>query len=341
MPLGYPRPIVLILFGLGLLPGCSAFPIPRGSSGPATPTPGATIQRPEGVLKVPDRIDPQFKSESTLPELPLEPAEPTPLLDEALVRAKATQLQVFDEIAVPELPVPALLPEEKRESIPVEPPKPPPTPAELWRESLETLRGLARQRPADQPSSTWSARAAWLDWIGRIGADPEADRLGSTLIAALPNDSGDITHRSDRIREAVTALEDRAPLEISEIQLCQKVLGFGDFESLGLDTIKPGQPVILYWEVNGLRHEAVENGFRTRLAAQVEVVPQAGGAAILSQTLSPVEDRCRKRRRDYYVNSRVDLPATLPSGAYELRLTQTDTIAGRSSSRILVFRVKP
>ena len=340
MPLGYPRPLALLILSiLGILPGCSAFPIPRGSSGPATPTPGATIQRPESALPVPARIDPNYVA---LPDLPSQDLpRPTPLLDDALVRAKATQLLVLDQVSVTDLPPTEPAPEPKVEAKPVDPPKPPPTPSEVWRDSLEILRSLARQRPEELPAATWSARATLLDWMARIGTDTEVDRLSNALLAVIPSESVDTATRADRIREAVTALEDRAPLEVTEIQLCRKVHGYGDFEALSLDSIKPGQSVILYWEVNGLRHEAVESGFRTRVAAQVEIVPQTGGGAVLTQTLSPVEDRCRKRRRDYYVNSRVDLPANLPSGTYELHLTQTDTIAGRSSSRTFVFSVKP
>jgi len=247
----------------------------------------------------------------------------------------------MDQVSVLDLPPIEPPPETKVEAQAVEPPKPPPTPTEVWRDSLEILRTLARQRPEELPAATWSARVTLLDWMARIGTDTEVDRLGSALLAVIPSESVDPSTRADRIREAVIALEDRAPLEITEIQLCRKVHGYGDFETLSLDSIRPGQPVILYWEVNGLRHEAVDSGYRTRLAAQVEIVPQAGGAPVLSQTLSPVEDRCRKRRRDYYVNSRVDFPANLPTGTYELHLTQTDTIAGRSSSRTLVFSVKP
>ena len=347
MPPGCPRPnSLLILLTLAILPGCSMFPIPRGASGPATPTPGATIDRPPSALPIPARFETPAPVETALPLLPRdELPPPTPLLDNALVKAKTTQLLVLDEVAIAGTPLvaetdSATLPIEESPKV-VEPPKPAPTAAELWVDSLEVLRGLARQRPSEVPAATWSARAMFLDCVARIGADPEVDRLNSTLIAAIPVESTDPASRSDRIREAVNALEDRAPLEVTDVQLCRKVHGFGDFESLSLDAIKPGQPVILYWEVTGLRQETVETGFRTRLAAQVEIVPQSGGVPVLSQTLSPVEDRCRKRRRDYYVNSRVDLPGNLGPGTYELRLTQTDTIANRSSSRVLVFSVKP
>ena len=60
-----------------------------------------------------------------------------------------------------------------------------------------------------------------------------------------------------------------------------------------------------------------------------------------SRELGDAEDLCRRPRRDYYVNTVVDLPKTLGPGSYRLRLLQTDLVAGSSTSSEIPFEITP
>ena len=53
---------------------------------------------------------------------------------------------------------------------------------------------------------------------------------------------------------------------------------------------------------------------------------------VWDQSLGEAEDRCRSRRRDYYVNYRITIPTTVAPGDYRIRLTQTDLVAGQTAS---------
>ena len=151
----------------------------------------------------------------------------------------------------------------------------------------------------------------------------------------------DATTRSAEIRSAVFALEDRVPLCITDLRLCRNVLGFGVFEPLEGPILKPGQPVILYCELSGLRYQTVDTdqSFVSRLSSRVELVSAKDGTKVWDQALGDAEDHCRSRRRDCYVNYRITIPATVPPGDYRIRLTQTDLVAHQTASSELPLTI--
>ena len=59
------------------------------------------------------------------------------------------------------------------------------------------------------------------------------------------------------------------------------------------------------------------------------------------KALGDAEDVCRRRRRDYYVNYRFELPRSLGPGSYRLRLLQTDLVAGSATSTEIPLEIKP
>ena len=82
-------------------------------------------------------------------------------------------------------------------------------------------------------------------------------------------------------------------------------------------------------------------GLSFRLIFTVAVLSSTGAEPIWRQSLGSADDLCRRRRRDYYINYRLTLPTHLTPGPYLLRLTQTDEVAGHSTSRTLPFTIQP
>ena len=140
-------------------------------------------------------------------------------------------------------------------------------------------------------------------------------------------------------------IKDKSPadsaLAIGELRLCRRVLGFGSIEPLPSERVKVGQQLLLYCELTGIQYEARGTDFVSRISSRVEVKPADGGAVLWSRELGDAQDLCRRRRRDYYVNYRVDLPKTLGPGTYRLRLLQTDLVAGNSTSSDIPIEVTP
>jgi hypothetical protein len=144
-----------------------------------------------------------------------------------------------------------------------------------------------------------------------------------------------------RIRAAVSTLEDRLPLEIAALELCRKVKGFGDYEPIGEAGCRPGNALIVYCAMVGVRHECDGTLYRSRLASRVEIVAAGDGSPVWTRALGTADDLCRHRRRDFYVNYRITIPESLAPGSYELRLIQDDLVAGQSASRTVALVVAP
>jgi hypothetical protein len=197
---------------------------------------------------------------------------------------------------------------------------------DVWRTGLDRLRSLAREcaaRAGDESHDLWTIRAQLLDAL--TGSDAQSSEPPAP---------------SARIRAAVETLEDRAPLEITELQLCRKVKRFGDYEALEASACRAGHAVILYCEMLGVRY-APEGGLqRSRLASRVEIVG-SGGEPVWTQSLGTADDLCRHRRRDFYVNYRMTLPDSLAPGAYELRLIQDDLVAHQTTARTIALVIAP
>ena len=201
----------------------------------------------------------------------------------------------------------------------------------------------ARVEQSGGSGTPWGLRARVLSWLAEPDIDPdhgqiEADGVRAVL-RVLDEAPAEGHRRGDEVRAAVQAIEDRAPLEIVDLRLCSKVERFGDFEPFDPPVRKAGQPVIIYSEVDGIQHEATSGGFRTRLAAQVEIVAEGGGSPILTRSLGTAEEVCRRRRRDYYIAYKLVLPRPLAPGEYRLRLTEKDLTSDRSATRDVAFAI--
>ena len=128
-------------------------------------------------------------------------------------------------------------------------------------------------------------------------------------------------------------------LSIGDLRFCRKVLGFGSFEPLATDRVKAGQLLLIYCELIGIQYEERGDHFVSRISSRVEIKPAAGGPVLWSRELGDAQDVCRRRRRDYYVNYRVEVPKTLAPGAYRLRLLQTDLVAGSATAGEIPFEI--
>jgi hypothetical protein len=188
-----------------------------------------------------------------------------------------------------------------------------------------------------------------LDWLAGEGDDPRKEtgaawnRVLAALSTATAPATADEAAVARHLGAAVETLEAFAPLQIRALAVCRKVNGFGQYEPADGPPARArvGGSLLVYCELSGLTYEAADDGFRSRLASKVEVVPAGGGEAVWSQTLGTADDHCRRRRRDYYVNYRLSLPGSIPPGSYTLRLTQTDLLAGRSVSGAVDLTLEP
>ncbi|MDR3634211.1 MAG: hypothetical protein P4L84_10415 [Isosphaeraceae bacterium] len=228
-------------------------------------------------------------------------------------------------------------PETKRE---------PPSPAETWADGLKQLLAVARDQAGknDGAADEWAQRYALLDWLNEPGEKPGSVPWRSVVAPLIHSAGGSLADTSalaSELHKAVECLEDLSPLEVTSVQLCRRVKGFGCYDLMETTGCRPGRAVIVYCEMAGVRYEQDGDGFHSRVASEVELRPTGGEKAVWTHELGVAEDSCRRRRRDYYVNYRLDLPGDLPPGNYDMLLTQTDLVTHRSASRTAHVTVAP
>ena len=83
----------------------------------------------------------------------------------------------------------------------------------------------------------------------------------------------------------------------------------------------------------GLEYQPRGEVFVSRLAAHIELRSGSDGPVVWEQAPGTAEYVCNRRRHDYYVSYRIELPRTLEPGPYRLRLIQTDLVGNRVASR--------
>ena len=213
-------------------------------------------------------------------------------------------------------------------------------PEELWREGVRHLVGLARQKRDQAGSSAsdlWALRTKVLAWLAEPDIDPdlgtsEGDGVRAILRVLETPASSREQPRGDEVRTAIRTLEDRAPLELVDLRICQAVERFGEVTPFNTPGRQAGDWIGLYCEVDGLHQEPTASGFQAQLAGRLEIIPANGGPALALPLLTSKQTFPR-RRRDYYVSYSKELPRDLQPGHYTLRMTIQDLATSQTASR--------
>jgi hypothetical protein len=145
---------------------------------------------------------------------------------------------------------------------------------------------------------------------------------------------------ADAVEECSRQLEAERPLTIPTAVLCERVESFGRYTPFAPARFAAGREhaAILYVEVE---HFAQRGGdgtgasgageWTTELAQAVDLYHDADGSLQWRRPEQVVRDSARRRRSDYYLVQRITLPATLSVGRYNLKVTVTDRISGRTA----------
>jgi hypothetical protein len=144
---------------------------------------------------------------------------------------------------------------------------------------------------------------------------------------------------SDQIRQ-------RANLTVSHLSLCTTVDRFGVYEPIATKELpaKTETPAVLYCEIDNFQSKLNAKGqYETRLTYELALYGDspAASAPVFTKPASAVIDRCRNRRRDFFIADRITLPGTLSAGRYVLKVTITDTQSKRIGEATLPIELHP
>ncbi len=135
---------------------------------------------------------------------------------------------------------------------------------------------------------------------------------------------------ADRIRA-------RSDLSVQSVNLCSSVKAYGNYEPIEPMQFVAGNPSmsVFYCEVDGFLSQINEKQlWESRLSLELRLYNEAG-MQLWRVAPETVIDISRKRRRDFFIAKRIQLPSRLAPGAYMLKATIRDLQANRVAESTL------
>lgn len=126
------------------------------------------------------------------------------------------------------------------------------------------------------------------------------------------------------LRDAAHELAKTSKLDLRNLTFCERVDSFGWFTEFPRRTIRPGEQVILYVEVENFAAEArSKKEFETELQGSYQIFDSAG-KMVAERELPLDRETCRNFRRDYFLAYRIYMPENISAGKHRLELTVED-----------------
>jgi hypothetical protein len=144
------------------------------------------------------------------------------------------------------------------------------------------------------------------------------------------------TSATEHFVTASEKLGQSSGLWVKNLQLCTEIKGFGQVTPFSKLNFRTGQDVLLYAELDRFHTENNERGYHTKFTSSLQLLDQ-GGRIAHQRELTPVEEYCGNRRRDYFVSYQIKLPVNLDAGEYTVKLIIHDELGnqtGETSQRI-------
>lgn len=139
---------------------------------------------------------------------------------------------------------------------------------------------------------------------------------------------------ADRIRS-------RTDLSVASVNLCSTVRAFGNYDPVEPLQFAAGSPTlsVFYCEVDGFLSQLNEKQlWESKLSLELRLYNEAG-MQLWRVAPETVLDTSRKRRRDFFIAKRIQLPPKLSPGAYMLKATVRDLNANRVAESTLQLSV--
>lgn len=211
-----------------------------------------------------------------------------------------------------------------------------PIPDAIVLTTLESLRpGIMSE--LDKPDSPFSKS---------LSRDDRKELLAARDRVASNPDSK--TLASDSLTRTLQTFAPPAALTIPKAALCTRVQGFGRYDALNSDKFLVGKPlrVLIYTELDGFTTRSARTGdpgmsafdppkHAVELSQSLTLYHDPSGLVAWQRPPQTIIEPCKTKRRDFFLVQRLDLPATLSIGKYNLKVRVTDVTSGSETEAIL------
>ncbi len=179
--------------------------------------------------------------------------------------------------------------------------------------------------PADEQEFWQAMMLAMACYRGLHADEDREERLAAT---------------ADQLRSAVRHASSLSPLQIQRIAFCSAINSFGNVDTFPTADFHPGQPVLIYAEVQNFRSErTVEGHWRSRFSAVLEICRNDETQPIESIRIEEITDESTSPRTDYFQSYELTVPQ-LARGLYTVRISLRDTISQHQTTSSLEFNIR-
>lgn len=182
--------------------------------------------------------------------------------------------------------------------------------------------------PADKPADTATPPTAG----GGIVAPP-ADAPAPEP-PQPPAEATTVTPPAEPVPPLVAAAVPGPTLAVQNAAFASRVRAWGDLDRFPASRFRPGQEVIVYFELENLSANAAPAGHTTCIDTVIRLVGPSG-ESVHDWSFEPIAETLKTRRRDYFARYVVRMPEGSPPGACHLEVRVTDTLAGTTAETVL------
>lgn len=155
------------------------------------------------------------------------------------------------------------------------------------------------------------------------------------------SDEQRLTNTAGQVRSAARHLQSLSALSLRRLEICSRIHSFGRIEPFPSNDFDPGQPILLYAEVENFATKVTSTGtWRTRFDAQLQILEEGNDRPKETIDLTSITDEATSERHDYYQSFELNLPSHLKSGPYFVRLRLRDRISGKVCESQIGFQVR-
>lgn len=153
--------------------------------------------------------------------------------------------------------------------------------------------------------------------------------------------AGEASRVLGELEKLYDALSESGELQISDLQVCRAVRGFGQYERFEPAEFLAGRAaeLVVYCELKNFASRKADDGrFHAEFSLRTRLMSRTGDT-LLDVEDPQIVDRCQSRRRDCFIPRLVRLPATLGPGDYVLKSTVVDKIGQKVAEKSVSLRI--
>ena len=288
---------------------------------PARPSSGGLIE-----LDVPTRRPVVADAAATAAAIPVDVPAAEPVAEVDLSGIPLLEVAPVVIAAVPVAPAPVEVPPTPQLALP---PATPPAPQPL--------------AIADVPARPISAAAVPAPVVVAALIEPQGTPLpvADVLVEQVNDVAAPMPPTPESFEPpTVTATAPAVPAGPAVNNACfaTRVRGWGNVERFPSTTFRPGQEVIVYFELDRLQIRSAADGHTTGIDSSFRLV-DGSGQRVGQWAFEPIVETCAAPRRDYFARYFLRIPEDAKPGRHRLEWSVTDTVAGASRQAHLDLEV--